>query len=269
MTAPGAVAPTTPRRRTSAGARGTLWGIVLAVVLVALGPELAGRALVVVGVVVVTLVLVANIAASLPASHRWTQALQGALRRTALFAGPAFFVVGTGLALQAGTRFGWLAGGLAAAVLGAAGSAGALRLQSSLEPPPRWATWPTGAFAAGVTVLVVLGIVLPKFRGVSGKAEDYPMRDAIDSLSRIEQRAHDSTGRYLTQREIARRGVPLATPVFTLAVESADSDGAYLTATSRTSPRKCGYVTGWVKDTLPEWHGNPPHLFPRCWTTGR
>ena len=30
MTAPGAVAPTTPRRRTSAGARGTLWGIVLA-----------------------------------------------------------------------------------------------------------------------------------------------------------------------------------------------------------------------------------------------
>ena len=118
-------------------------------------------------------------------------------------------------------------------------------------------------------MLVVLGIVLPKFRGVSGKAEDYPMRDAIDSLSRIEQRAHDSTGRYLTQREIARRGVPLATPVFTLAVESADSDGAYLTATSRTSPRKCGYVTGWVKDTLPEWDGNPPHLFPRCWTTGR
>ena len=55
MTAPGALAPTTPRRRTTAGARGTLWGIVLAVVLVALGPELAGRALVVVGTVVVTL----------------------------------------------------------------------------------------------------------------------------------------------------------------------------------------------------------------------
>src|SRR5436189_5992892 len=83
----------TPRRRTTAGARGTLWGIVLAVVLVALGPELAGRALVVVGTVVVTLGLVANIAASLPASHRWTPALQGALRRAALFAGPAFFVV--------------------------------------------------------------------------------------------------------------------------------------------------------------------------------
>ena len=269
MTAPGAVAPTTPRRRTSAGARGTLWGIVLAVVLVALGPELAGRALVVVGMVVVMLGLVANLAAGLPASHRWTPALQGTLRRTALFTGPAFLVVGAGLALQAGTRLTWLAGGLAAAVLGAAGIAGALRLQSSLETPPRWATWPTGVLAAGVTVVVVLGIVLPKFRGVSGKAEDYPMRDAIDSLSRIEQRAHDSTGRFLTQRQLARRGYPLATPAFTLAVESADSDGAYLTATSRTSPRKCGYFTGWVKDTLPEWDGNPPHLFPRCWTTGR
>jgi len=269
MTAPGAVAPTTPRRRTTAGARGTLWGIVLAVVLVALGPELAGRALVVVGIVVVMLGLVANLSAGLPASHRWTPALQGTLRRTALFTGPAFLVVGAGLALQAGTRLTWLAGGLAAAVLGAAGIAGALRLQSSLETPPRWATWPTGVLAAGVTVVVVLGIVLPKFRGVSGKAEDYPMRDAIDSLSRIEQRAHDSTGRFLTQRQLARRGYPLATPAFTLAVESADSDGAYLTATSRTSPRKCGYVTGWVKDTLPEWDGNPPHLFPRCWTTGR
>src|SRR5439155_20229047 len=110
---------------------------------------------------------------------------------------------------------------------------------------------------------------LPTFGGGSGKAEDSPMRDAIASLSRVRQSTHGSTGRYLTQREIARRGVPLATGAFTLAVVSANSDGAYLTATSRTSPHKCGYVTGWVKDTLPEWDGNPPHLFPRCWTTGR
>jgi len=253
-------------------ARGALWGFVLALLAFAsalvMGPGPASLWALLAAVVVVAQGSAVNVAASLPAARSWPPSIQCVLRGWAFFTGPAFLAGGAVLALQAGRHIDWLAAGLAAALLGATATVGALRLQRSADPGPRWLGRSRSVFAAAILQLVVLGILLPKFRGVSGKAEDYPMREAIDSLSKVEERAHDSAGRYLTHRELARRGYPLSAAGFTLAVESADSDGAYLTATSRTTPRKCGYVVGFVTDTLAEWGGHPPNLFPRCWTTG-
>jgi len=253
-------------------ARGVLWGFLLALLVFAsammMGPGPATLWALFAVVVVLLLGTAVNIAVSLPAARAWPPPIQGVLRGWALFTGPAFLAGGAVLALQAGRHGDWIAGGLVTALLGAAATLGALRLQRAPEPPPRWLGWSKGVFAAAILQLVVLGILLPKFRGTSGKSEDYPMREAIDSLSKVEEHAHDSGGRYLTHRELARRGYPLSAPAFTLAVESADSEGAYLTATSRTKPRKCGYVVGFVTDTLAEWGGHPPNLFPRCWTSG-
>jgi hypothetical protein len=239
------------------------------VAFVLLGPELGARVQLGAGILALAMGIAINVAASMPAARRWPAPLQGALRRTALSGGPVFCAAGAALALEAAGDVGRLASGLAGAALGATATVGALRLQRSADPAPRWAAWSTGGFAATVTVVVILGIVLPKFRGVSGKAVDYPMRNALDSLARYEEHAHDSTHRYLSQREIAGRGFPLVAPEFTLAVESADTNGIYLSATARNSARKCGYVVGWVKDTLPEWDRMPPTLFPRCWTPER
>jgi len=253
-------------------ARGALWGFILALLAFAsammMGPGPASLWALLAAIAVILEGAAVNIAVSLPAARAWPPPMQSILRGWALFTGPAFLAGGGVLALQAGRHSDWLAGGLVAALLGATGTLGALRLQRALEPPPRWLGWSKGVFAAAILQLVVLGILLPKFRGTSGKSEDYPMREAIDSLSKVEEHAHDSAGRYLTQRDLARRRYPLSAPQFTLAVESADSDGAYLSATSRAKPRKCGYVVGFVTDTLAEWGGHPPNLFPRCWTTG-
>ena len=254
-------------------ARGVLWGFLLALAVFALalvmGPGPASLWALLAAVLVLSQGIAVNVAVSLPAARGWPPPIQGMLRGWAFFTGPAFLAGGAVLALQAGPHLDWLAAGLAAALLGTTATVGALRMQRSAEPAPRWLALSRSVFAAAIMQLVVLGILLPKFRGVSGKAEDYPMREAIDSLSRLEEHAHDSLGRYLGQRELARRGHALTTATFTLAVESADSDGAYLTATSRTTPRQCGYVMGFVRESLPEWHGDVPHLFPRCWTISR
>ena len=252
--------------------RGALWGYLLALLAFASvmveGPGPASLWALLAAIAAVFEGIAVNIAVSLPAARGWPPPIQRVLRGWALFTGPAFLAGGAVLALQAGRHSDWLAGGLVAALLGATATLGALRLQRVPEPPPRWLGWSKGVFAAAIVQLVVLGILLPKFRGVSHKPEDYAMRAAVDSLFSVEEHAHDSAGRYLTQRELARRRYPLSAPAFTLAVESADSEGAYLTATSRTKPRKCGYVVGFVTDTLAEWGGHPPNLFPRCWTTG-
>src|SRR5438094_354655 len=107
------------------------------------------------------------------------------------------------------------------------------------------------------------------FGAVSGRRTADRWRAALASLSRAGEHPHDRLGRYVGQRELARGGYPLPTATFPLAVESADSDGAYLPATSRITPRQCGYVMGFVRESLPEWHGDVPHLFPRCWTISR
>lgn len=254
-------------------ARGVLWGFLIALAVFALalvmGPGPASLWALLAAILVLTQGIAVNVAVSLPAAGGWPPAIQCVLRGWAFFTGPAFLAGGAVLALQAGPHVDWLTAGLAAALLGATATVGALRLQRSPDPTPRWLSWSRTVFTAAIMQLVVLGILLPKFRGVSGKAEDYPMREAIDSLSRVEEHAHDSLGRYVGQRELARRGYPLTTATFTLAVESADSDGAYLTATSRTTPRQCGYVLGFMRKSLPEWHGDVPHLFPRCWTISR
>ena len=254
-------------------ARGALWGLLLALLVfgfaLVMGPGPATLWALLAAAVVLAEGIAVNVAASLPAARGWPPPIQCVLRGWAFFTGPAFLAGGALLALQAGPHVDWLIAGLAAALLGATATAGAIRLQRSPDPEPLWLAWSRSVFTAAILQLIVLGILLPKFRGVSGRAEDYPMKEAIDSLSRVQQHAHDSLGRYLGQRELARRGYPLTTAAFTIAVESADSDGAYLTATNRTTPRQCGYVMGFVRESLPEWHGEVPHLFPRCWTISR
>jgi hypothetical protein len=102
VTASGADGATPQRRRASSpGARGVLCGIILGVAFVLLGPDLGARVQLGAGILALAMGIAINVAASTPASRRWSAPLQGALRRTALFSGPVFCAAGAALALAA------------------------------------------------------------------------------------------------------------------------------------------------------------------------